>query len=48
MDEQQRPPDKRKLFTSDEINWRGIMFVILCIFITLIAGVLVTARNSHC
>jgi hypothetical protein len=41
MDEQQGPPG-RKLFSRDEINWRGILIAILVVVLTIIAIILIT------
>lgn len=42
MDEQQRPPEKRKLFQPEERNWIGILKFILVIVVAIIAIILIT------
>lgn len=41
MDEQQGSPG-RKLFNRDDINWRGILILILVVVITIIAIILIS------
>lgn len=42
MDEQQRPPERRKLFQPEERNWRGILIAILVVVVMIIAIILIT------